>query len=698
MKFLFNRISCICEPPGDISRLVFFRKKRSPNVLLVFYCLYSALLSLCSSYANAALNLDDIERYTVVATPSLVDETLSSITPQYYYDASNIALPQHINDVLMQSPSVSLNGQGGQIQNINIRGFSRWRIQTLLDGVPIISDRRAGSSVGFVPPLLIKRANVITGGTSTYLGSGAIGGAVNLMFADEYEPSVRITADTNQSLQGYQYQDVAENLGWLVSHRKADNGTDTNGELLFDQFTQTALFARYKSPPSNTMSQTNSPLTSAWTLYSHNSDIGKSSSNFPNRRTTIYPSNNHWLGKMRFAFGTTETNIDADVWWHVSSLDTNTVRPQKRINESTSSAFDFGGSIRGDTLGNISQSWLKNWRTHWEVQLRGRDNVAIDEAEFDITNIDMQTALLQEPVFERKTLNATEYNVAGLVDAARTFDSTTLALGARLDWLYQQRNSADIDSSALNENRNSDVVTATNPSGFAGINHAFSDHVSVNLYISTAFRNPSLTERFFSGETPRGAVFGNRDLNAERATSIQSGLYVNYESAQMSVELFSQHIRDYIERQSLDDTTLTYRNLDSASIRGVTYEAQWQPHNTEWRFNASGAWIKGEDKNGNNIADIPPRRVDLSVQYSFSNVTVFGTARYRASKHDIGEGERLLSDVYTFDIGTHWLLSSNVELKLSIRNATNQQFYVSADDQAAFAQGRSVQGALTLLL
>ncbi|MEC8417912.1 MAG: TonB-dependent receptor, partial [Pseudomonadota bacterium] len=72
--------------------------------------------------------------------------------------------------------------------------------------------------------------------------------------------------------------------------------------------------------------------------------------------------------------------------------------------------------------------------------------------------------------------------------------------------------------------------------------------------------------------------------------------------------------------------------------------------------------------------------------------------RYRASKTDIGDGERTLPDVYTLDVGANFSLSNNLSVALSVRNATNQHYYTTADDRAAFAQGKSIQGALTLLL
>ena len=109
-------------------------------------------------------------------------------------------------------------------------------------------------------------------------------------------------------------------------------------------------------------------------------------------------------------------------------------------------------------------------------------------------------------------------------------------------------------------------------------------------------------------------------------------------------------------------------------------------------------WISGEDDLGNSIADIPAnsQRLDLGVQWQA--VRFFTIFAYRASKTDIADGERALDEVFTLDMGADWQLNERVQLQASWRNLTNQQYYTSADDKAAFAQGESVQLAITYLL
>lgn len=622
----------------------------------------------------------ELERYTVTAIRPNYDETLSLIFPQYEFDKSSLVAPLNTNDVLLQSPSVSLNGQGGQIQSISIRGYSRWRIQTLLDGVPIVSDRRAGSSIGFVPPDFIASATVLPGAASTYLGSGAIGGAVNLHFGEIQTPHLRVGYSSNQQMKALSYAgstrhaDNSNSLteesktDWNISYRSADNGEDANGNSLLDQFEQTGLFLRHRPE--------DSVIKEAWTLYSDNNDIGKSSSDFPESRITTYPDNTHWLGKIAF-----ESHLfTGNVWWHKSSLDTSVLRPESRINDSENKAFDYGFNISTDTH-------LKDWDLNWQLQVTGRDGVVADEREFTLTLKESAlpdttppsfiiNAFEPELAYEVRTLDASEITSAAVADASRQWQSLSLALGARVDWQRQS------DDSGANTFQSSTAKTNINLSGYLGANYQLSQHWAAGMYVSSAFRNPSLTERFFAGETPRGTVLGSLKLETEQALNMQASVAYSSEQLQGSIEVFNQKIDNYIERIMVAEDVLQYSNLDSATIEGVSYQLSWQSHNDALDARLSGMWISGEDDLGNSIADIPAnsQRLDLGVQWQA--MRLFAVFAYRASKTDIADGERALDEVFTLDMGADWQLNERIQLQASWRNLTNQQYYTSADDKA----------------
>ena len=624
-------------------------------------------------------DISQLERYTVTATRPYYDETLSRIFPQYQFDKSHLVTPLHTNELLLQAPSVSLNGQGGQIQSISIRGYSRWRIQTLLDGVPIVSDRRAGSSIGFVPPEFITSVFVLPGAASTYLGSGALGGAVNLQLDATENPYLNVGYSSNQQMKTLSYKDSVGKRDWNIAYRNANKGEDANGALLFDQFEQAGLFLRHR-PESGFIKE-------AWTLYSDNNNIGKSSSDYPLNRISTYPDNTHWLGKLTVG----ADNYTGSIWWHQSYLETSVLRPQSRINDSENKALDYGFDIK--TKGN----W-QDWWFNWQLQVSGREGVEADEKEFSLTAIPVEQghgpdsiALLEERApalaYEVSTLNANEINAAGIVDASRQWNSTSLALGARVDWQRQS------DNTGTNEN-----VTATNLSGYIGVNYQLAKRWATSLYVSSAFRNPSLTERFFAGETPRGTVIGSTKLQTESALNSQATFAYNSEQLQGAIDVFYQQIDNYIERQAIADDVLQYANLDSATIKGLSYQLSWQSKVNNIDATLSGAWVNGRDELGNAIADIPADNHRLNVGMTLGSARFFTMVVYRANKSDVAEGERTLDDVITLDVGGSWRMNERIVLQASWENLTNQRYYTSTDDKAPFAQGKSIQLALTYLL
>ncbi len=624
-------------------------------------------------------DISQLERYTVTATRPYYDETLSRIFPQYQFDKSHLVTPLHTNELLLQAPSVSLNGQGGQIQSISIRGYSRWRIQTLLDGVPIVSDRRAGSSIGFVPPEFITSVFVLPGAASTYLGSGALGGAVNLQLDATENPYLNVGYSSNQQMKTLSYKDSVGNTDWNIAYRNANKGEDANGALLFDQFEQAGLFLRHR-PESGFIKE-------AWTLYSDNNNIGKSSGDYPLNRISTYPDNTHWLGKLTVG----ADNYTGSIWWHQSYLETSVLRPQSRINDSENKALDYGFDIK--TKGN----W-QDWWFNWQLQVSGREGVEADEKEFSLTAIPVEQghgpdsiALLEERApalaYEVSTLNANEINAAGIVDASRQWNSTSLALGARVDWQRQS------DNTGTNEN-----VTATNLSGYIGVNYQLAKRWATSLYVSSAFRNPSLTERFFAGETPRGTVIGSTKLQTESALNSQATFAYNSEQLQGAIDVFYQQIDNYIERQAIADDVLQYANLDSATIKGLSYQLSWQSKVNNIDATLSGAWVNGRDELGNAIADIPADNHRLNVGMTLGSARFFTMVVYRANKSDVAEGERTLDDVITLDVGGSWRMNERIVLQASWENLTNQRYYTSTDDKAPFAQGKSIQLALTYLL
>ena len=605
-----------------------------------------------TTVTSATAIADDVERITVKGQEPLFYNTLQRILPQNTVKTENRFAANQLADLLVQEPTVSFNGQGGQLQVINIRGFSRRRVLTLVEGIPIFTDRRAGSAAEFVAPDFIEQAFIASGAASTYLGSGAIGGGVDFALRKPDSGEFSVGYGTNQSQRNLTYVDSIKGVDFLINTRNAANGESANGTPLFDQFEQHSGAIR--------VNVDSSILTEVFTLYSEANNIGKSASDFPDTRITTYPTNDHWLGKLSFLFN----GIDSSVYWHKSRLDTDIERIGSRFNQIRNDSFDYGAK-----LGRAEQwnSWLINWR----AEFQGRADVKATERELTPDDV---------LVFDNVTLDGNTQDVSVVSDASKEFDYFSLAFGARVGW---QR---------LESNQQS--FTDTNVSGFVGINIPLSTNWSTSFYFSSAYRTPVLSELFFNGESPRGLILGDPNLETEQGINLQSTLYYKSESVSAEFQLFGQQIDNYIERLEVSEDVLQFRNLQQAEVVGASYDLIWQA-NQRLDFRLGGQLLSGEDQDGNEVSDISPNQHQLSSNYAIGQWTLFGQVSLRQSKNDFGPSEQPVDSVVIVNAGVELLINSQLRVSASLNNLTDRDYLQSTDDLSPLARGRDLQLKLT---
>ncbi|MDC8831074.1 TonB-dependent receptor plug domain-containing protein [Alteromonas gilva] len=562
--------------------------------------------------------------------------------------------------LLSDAPAINLNGQGGLFQTISIRGYSRWRMSTQVEGIPIHTDRRAGTAVEFLPPDMVGRASLITGAASTQLGSGAIGGGINFALATPRQS----TLDVNYGLRN-DYREVAfygtddsQSWSWLFNHRHANNSTDANRHPITDQFEQQA-FALRKTDHHGTVKD-------ALILYSTSNNIAKASADDPQTRTTLYPNNDHLLGKVEFNWH------NATLYVHDAALTTVVSRPGKRVNYIQNEARTLGAQLN-DAMP------LGDWLLLWRAGVDGRLDVNVQEQERDNNN-----AL----VFARANLRADQWESFVAADISKQITTGTLAAGARLAHMYQR--------DKLSGHTQSDH----NLSAFIGYKHAITEQWYASAYVSNGFRVPSLTERFYNGSTPRGTTEGATDLRTERARNAEGSLIYETPDSTVSFTVFSQHINNYIERVTVNDELRRYQNLGAARIDGINYQAShsidWA--RSHWQLRVGGQWLSGKDNNGQAIADIAPAQHRMSLTWFGSQSQAFIALTHRQSSHDKVPGEQPTTSIDVVDAGYQYRINDSLEMSLNLTNLTNANYVTSRDDLAPFATGRDMTLSITAYL
>jgi iron complex outermembrane receptor protein len=561
-----------------------------------------------------------------------------------------VSLNRTVADWIERLPGVSFNGQGGLLQSYSVRGFSRWRVRTEVDGVPIITDRRAGSSASFIPPDFIDLATVQRGPGSTLYGSGAMGGVISLSSVSPKGLSISAASqsDDQQSSATVAYGE-GDTIAGALSYRYANRAHDADGNALNTGFEQVAGLAKLQKDFGGKR------LSMSW-LPSYGSDIGKSSATYPDQRITDYPEELHSISQLQLVG---DDNWLLRFYHHYQDWEARTEQVDERTNLTAYRAHTVGG------LFYRSLEYLDG-QGRWGLEWVGRRGVSVKDKEFNTQG---------ELLFSQQQIDGDQDNIALFVNHQWNFDQLQLGGGLRYD---------HIDQSQRDDNRSDDQLNLS-----ASGNWSLDDRWTLSGELGTGFRFPSLTELYFDGVTPRGDTLGNPDLDAEKNRAVQLGLHYSGDGLSIVANTYYNDLEDYIERYRVSGELLSYRNLDDAKIWGYEVELSWQASD-RWSHQLSYQWQRGEDGQGDWLADLNPPAWRYLLNWRGEVTGLDSDLTYRESRSDFGEGEQSLSSVLIWnaslhrDWGTAWRVSAYVN------NILDRQYLGSADEDSPYQPGRIV--------
>ena len=563
--------------------------------------------------------------------------------------AEQITLPLSIGSLADALPGVSLNGQGGLFQSYSMRGFSRWRIRTEISGVPILTDRRAGNSLSFLPPELVDTIQVNMGPASSLYGSGAMGGVMNVSLLNPTQTSVSVSASSMGNAREVSLKTpINESTSLVGGIREASNGKSGDGTPLNTSFEQSTFYVRNKSYVNDTEVSTE-------VLVSNGNDIGKSSALFPNTRVTHYPHDNHRLLNFR---ATTPNNWFLQTYAHQQDWASVTVRDSGLKNTS-----DYLSTTVGGLLSRTSQSDQSTQR--YGLDVTRRYGVDITET----------TAEPNAEIASRNVVNdGTEWTAGFFWERTWYLNGLSLQGGLRAD-----RAEAQVASSSTNH---SDVNLQLKA------NWQLASAWALTIELGSAYRLPTLSELYFDGETPRGRLLGNNALQSEETVGAQITLLYDVGDTAFEMTASANRVDRYIERILLSDGLESYRNLESGDLWSIDGQIDRRNNNTEHTL--SWQWQRGESSTGETIADLPPPSVRYATSWRHSSYALGMDLRYRFSRNRSGPGELALASAMIFGVSAEWMINPEWTVKTSVTNGLNKNYRTSAALQAPFDVGRAI--------
>jgi iron complex outermembrane receptor protein len=568
----------------------------------------------------------------------------------------NYSLNRTVADRLSKLVGVSLSGQGGQFQSYSIRGFSRGRIKTEIDGIPIITDRGAGNSASFIASDFFSVGTVVKGPSSSLYGPQALGGVVSLSTETSNKNMVTVSGNTAGEGMNFVVNRQLHNVTSAFAYQHANNTKAVNGSELNSHFERVSGLLRYEYAINGISSMV------SW-LPSYGKNIGKSNRKYPVVQISSYPKEFHSLAQIQFHKGDTWS---AKLFHHYQNWDSET-KLLKR--------YDGLSQYQSHTLGG---QWLQklmrdDFNIHWGVDWLSRKGVHITSG----------YRLFSEDLTAQNTLSSHE--MAGAEDNLGLYGKsswrwldTHFDLGFRYDWVKQQSHRAN----SIKDNKLNASFAILRP---------VSDHLSIGLELATGFRFPTLTERFFIGKTPRGLIEGKRELEPE--TSIGSQLTVTWlphELIHIYGAFYDYKLDRYIERYSVNNLQLSYKNLNKAKLRGFETKLLWD-QNTIVEHTLSYQQQTGKDNFGQRLSGLHSRKLAWDMGLVFQDWKVINAIHHYFVTSEVGQSEQVRDPFTVWDISFEYQANEQHIVSLSAHNITNKAYYASLDDDAPFQPKRHVK-------
>lgn len=593
--------------------------------------------------------------------------------------------PENLTQALETVPGVNVVSEGHAAVPV-IRGLARGRTLVLIDGARVSSERRVGASATFADPASFEGIDVARGPGSVAYGSDAIGGVISVRTRRAQPGSplqVRGSGTFGEGIPDRRGSlEVSKGLargGVLVqAHARQAGDWDSpvdDTEIFNSGWKDRGFLARIDHEAGPGL------FSLAW-----QSDFGRDIERPRNNSRTVrfyYPyEDSHRLttayelanvaGLQQIAvtafLGTFEQRTEQDRFPTTTS--------NRSIERADVSARDFhvkASGVRG----------IHGARVEFGVDVNGRFGL---QATDNILRYDSGGGLLSESP-----------NLS--VDSARRTDS-----GA-----YIQVDGAIARALRVAAGGRGDYVTTRNIAGYFGdrstSNAAFSGFASATAgpfggfsltgQVARAFRDPTLSDRYFRGPSGRGFIAGNPDLEPE--TSLQFDVAARYAvgRAQLAAYAYQYRINDLVERFTTETDFFFFRNRGRARLRGFEVEARAEA-GTGFSIEGGLSFGRGIALDDNaNLDDISPRTVFVMLRQDFGDA-VYAQVRASMIAEDDrpGPSEVAAPDARIIDLSAGWRFARGLELRGIVRNLLDHDSYASPDPRWVYAPGRSASVTL----
>lgn len=569
-----------------------------------------------------------------------------------------------ISDILSHDPGVTLVRDGIWETSVAIRGMSGSKIVSLIDNTRIETATDIAGALSLMNMNDLERVETLKSPGSVLYGTGALGGVVHFVTKRaSFSDQTQLHAELSSGLTG------------------VDNGVSHS--LAIEQsseFSAVRLSGGYRSA-GNTLTPIGALPNSQYTDFHINGSLGIKTFNHQSlflsyqrsqAENTGIPGVSSFANSalVRYVLAKRELILGEYTIPNLSSL-----IPLVRIRASRQQIVRNVESLQGDTL-RLTPHAIHTTNT---VQVESNispssDHQLVVGAEAWQRDLDSQREKnlpkVKRVIGERPIPQSSYFSGGVYIQDEWTTvpEKLTLTFGARYDWIRIKNEKVynpvyTISSGIMKINAADSTIlwpagSVRNQSWSAsvGAQYVLNSLFDVTLLTATAFRSPSLEERFQYLDLGVGTIqLGNPNLQPERSMNFDAGIRFHTSACKIKTDFFFNDLQDLIAGipgRYKGRPAIIKANISKAKIYGYEFSAEYVV--TSWSvLSGSLAYVRGEDTYlHTNLPQIAPLSGQLEFnafvsQAGFINLSCHGMA----SQENLATGETRTAGWAIVDIG-----------------------------------------------
>ncbi len=625
----------------------------------------------------------------VVVRSTRTSSAVQSIPYPFTVETGDQLLQQSsvtISDALKEAPGISLIRDGTWETDVSIRGMTGSNIVTMIDNTRIETATDIAGALSLLDLHDLERVEIVKSPGSVLYGTGAFGGVLHLMtkrnsFTDQPQMDGEITNDLS-SVDGkvgeyaaFESSSDAYAMRLSGGYRNAGNTMTPLGDIPNSQYhdfninsslgvktfnNQSVFFSYQRSQAENTGIPGGAPFAeSAIAQYTlARRELFGLEYTIPNIRPDVP------LITLRLSHQDIDRNVE------LIQNPTLTITPHA-THSTTSGQIESKIILSSDqvlTLG--SDVWQRDLDSRREQINTGTGQIIGDRP------------VPYSHFFSGGVYGQDEWHLLP--------DKLIVTLGARYDWI---RISSDktltpeyiITSGVLQTAPPGQHIlwnkTSANDGSWSangGLSYALDSGLDLTSLISTAFRSPSLEERFEYINLGNIVRVGNPYLRSEKSVSVNAGFRMHTDNIQLQSDIFFNHLTDlvaYVPGTFEGEDAFIEQNIGEARLYG--YEISVEQALSGWNaLKYQAAYVRGEDTfDHTNLPQVAPLngRIELSTLLHFIG-TVDVAATFAATQKNLAAGEIRTPGYAIFDIDIVSIPMTVEQFSFTVRSGVQNIF------------------------